>query len=330
MASNLPSCPPSMNTDISGIGVRISFYVQTLILVLLTVCSEYLDDVEVSLLTLSVTNMAMVVTSLILGFQSNPQITLQDGIIVFYLLAMSWVAVIFSTTGYIRFKKNKNVMKFLAVFQCYFLLLSALVFLAKSDSFGSSPTCNSEAMVVLFRPFRMIHVGRNAGLVVVVFALVGYSVLTILDYSSGTDEDSHSQHSYKRRSLVLGCFPKGTILKAVVFVVIWVIAVVNTELLIRSNKFSPGGQPQWQFGQVLPMFLVVLPLLDLVKMFKGETKRTETNRYAHSESHHSHHSHHGGHGQIPMYVEHSHHRDAHHREFRRPDPVVLHLRPQPA
>ena len=45
---------------------------------ILTVCSKILDDVGVSLLTLSVTNMAMVVAALILGFESNPQMTLQE------------------------------------------------------------------------------------------------------------------------------------------------------------------------------------------------------------------------------------------------------------
>lgn len=47
----------------------------------------------------------------------------------------------------------------------------------------------------------------------------------------------------------------------------WALAVMNTELLINWNKFEDGdgGSSAWQFGQVLPMFLVILPLINMIK-----------------------------------------------------------------
>ncbi|KLO17533.1 hypothetical protein SCHPADRAFT_994226 [Schizopora paradoxa] len=353
-----PICPPSMNTDVSGIGVRISFYLQALFLSLLSARSGSLDEITDSLYTLVATNMAMAVTSLILGFKENPEISLQDGLIVFYLLAMSWVAVFFSLPSYNRFIKSDNVLKYLSVFQSYLLFAFALAILVKGDSFGSSPECNSEALVVIFRPFSAIHGGRVVGWITVSIALLFYTFLTVSDYlptakkeweklrdfairlrnKKGKDANavpssppgapekdnstaigSHGQdleaNQNRPRSSNMSGIPSSNISSAAnpssttsekprrkkkkksksksdneeaennkatfdlgisgtliieiaVILLLWSLAVMNTELLIRWNSFSPSDGSQWQFGQVLPMFLIVLPLINLVKAFK--------------------------------------------------------------
>lgn len=102
---------------------------------------------------------------------------------------MSWVAVIFATAKYNRFVNSSNVLKFLSVFQSLFLLISAIVFLAKMRSFGSSPMCNSEAVVVILRPFSAIKAGQKVGLFVVIAVLVIYTAFTIIDYWRGSDSD---------------------------------------------------------------------------------------------------------------------------------------------
>lgn len=109
MASNLTAdspgspCPtgfgPTMNTDISGIGVRISFYLQALFLgaqspsipfpivsvdamrrreACLSARSGSLDEITGALYTLVATNMAMAVTSLILGFKRTREMTFHE------------------------------------------------------------------------------------------------------------------------------------------------------------------------------------------------------------------------------------------------------------
>lgn len=42
------------------------------------------------------------------------------------------------------------------------------------------------------------------------------------------------------------------VIKIIVVLILWALAVMNTELLIRWNHFavSDGSQSQWQFGQV--------------------------------------------------------------------------------
>ncbi|KIJ45961.1 hypothetical protein M422DRAFT_46535 [Sphaerobolus stellatus SS14] len=58
--------------------------------------------------------------------------------------------------------------------------------------------------------------------------------------------------------------------KLFMIIFFWAIAVVNTELLIRFNHFAQpdGSQSIWQFGQILPLFLLVLPLASAVNAFK--------------------------------------------------------------
>lgn len=79
---------PPLNTDIGGIGVRISFYLQSLFLALLSARSKSFNETSGALYTLVTTNIAMVVTSFILGFKSSPEISFHEyvGILLFLLV----------------------------------------------------------------------------------------------------------------------------------------------------------------------------------------------------------------------------------------------------
>lgn len=101
LADASPGCiypgGPPLNLDVSGIGVRISFYLQTLflgeycslyapsqraltssILACLSARSGSLDEITGTLYTLIATNMAMAVTSLLLGLKPQPEISFQE------------------------------------------------------------------------------------------------------------------------------------------------------------------------------------------------------------------------------------------------------------
>ncbi|KZP03092.1 hypothetical protein FIBSPDRAFT_969317 [Athelia psychrophila] len=69
---------PPMNTDISGVGVRISFYLQTLFLGFQAARSGSGDDITGAEYTLIATNIAMAVTALILGLQPEPDISFHE------------------------------------------------------------------------------------------------------------------------------------------------------------------------------------------------------------------------------------------------------------
>ena len=40
------------------------------------------------------------------------------------------------------------------------------------------------------------------------------------------------------------------IVEIIIVTVLWSIAVINTELLIKGDNFRPSEEPRWQFGQV--------------------------------------------------------------------------------
>jgi hypothetical protein len=84
-----------MNTDVSGEGVRISFYLQALFLctlnsltsdspelihklAVLTARSENKEEISNALYTLIMTNVALAVTTLILGLKPEPGMSLQE------------------------------------------------------------------------------------------------------------------------------------------------------------------------------------------------------------------------------------------------------------
>ena len=86
-----------MNTDVGGVGVRLSFYLQSLLvgerilfwhcrlsrsltrkLGVLAALSRDFDEISTSLQTLFMTNLSMTVTTFTLGFKKNPNLTLQE------------------------------------------------------------------------------------------------------------------------------------------------------------------------------------------------------------------------------------------------------------
>ncbi|KAJ7233728.1 hypothetical protein B0H12DRAFT_1239251 [Mycena haematopus] len=308
-----PTGAPQMNADISGIGVRVSFYLQTLFLSCLCVRSGSPDEIAEALYTLLLTNTAMAITALILGFQPTPEISFHDGLIVFYLLNLSWVTVMFSLPAVAKVP-NVKLLHVFSVIQSYAIFAFAFVMLITEHSFGRTPQCNANAVVVLFRSFAALPAGRIVCLMITASICTVYTGIIVKDHlpaaskrmlqwirqrvakelPTTTEQDlpptppgipplpRHVGHKlaaarleyHGRRS------PAGSkeydlqiawdiVIKIISVLILWGMAVMNTELLIRWNHFPPSdGQSLWQFGQVLPMFLVVLPLANLITAFR--------------------------------------------------------------
>jgi len=302
-----------MNTDVSGIGVRISFYLQILFLACLSARSGSLDEITTSLYTLIATNMAMAVTALILGWKPNPEISFHDALVVFYLLFMSWFTVVFSLPSCRRFRTGTRILNFLSIVQSYAVFAFVFTMLIRARTFGSIPECNGHAVVVLFRPFPALNAGRIVGWIVIIIFVVIYTIVTFMDYlppppkhvqewirkkrvwrrrrrtaptvqgapnnmGSGANtyeipQDNlipYNQPYSKQQSRYDLQIAWDLIIEITAVIILWALAVMNTELLIRWNHFERPSSPQsaWQFGQVLPMFLVVLPAINMINAFK--------------------------------------------------------------
>jgi len=129
--------------------------------------------------------------------------------------------------------------------------------LARDKTFGNDPECNSEAVIVFFfARFQALHSGRTIGIVL----LAIFGPLILFGYVRQIQISQTLMHASRRvrrqfeallQSKILGIF------------VIWGMLVAHTELLIRWSHFQSGPN-DWGFGQIFPMFLILLPLLDFL------------------------------------------------------------------
>ncbi|KAF7293808.1 hypothetical protein HMN09_01176600 [Mycena chlorophos] len=295
---------PIMNTDISGPGVRISFYLQTLFLSCLFARSESLDELTGALYTLLSTNTAMAVTALILGFKPQPEISFHDALIVLYLLSLSGTAVFIILPTINKFPEASKTLRYFSVIQTYAILAFMLAVLIKADGFGDFPGCNHLAVIALFRPINALHAGRILCLVLAGLFTLLYTGLLIKDHLRAVQKKRQLRKATTQLPMPAdsnnapdpglnrqGTAPRASaksarpvrkpeeeidyempiawdvLVQITVITILWALAVMNTELLIRWSGFAPSDSSSWQFGQVLPMFLLVQPLTDLINAF---------------------------------------------------------------
>ncbi|KAJ7624281.1 hypothetical protein DFH06DRAFT_1445953 [Mycena polygramma] len=295
----MASCAHTLNSDISGIGVRISYYLQTFFLGCLSVRSGSVDEITGALYTLIATNTAMAVTGLILGLKPTPEITFQDAVIMVYLLSMGWVTVLASLAFCNRLSDETKVLQLVSVLQGYVILAFAFAVLSTAPSFGQVPQCNHEAVAVIFRPFSALKQGRVLGWCIVSLMLIGYTAMTVWDYLApllepqGKEKPENvvevrppiRQEPFSTSDFVISAPANTTtasvyeetsaliddnLLTMLMFIlIIWVFFVLNIELVIHRYQATPESSvPNWQFGQILPLFLTLLPLVQMIASFK--------------------------------------------------------------
>ncbi|KAJ7745622.1 hypothetical protein B0H14DRAFT_2637098 [Mycena olivaceomarginata] len=276
----MSSCAHALNSDISGIGVRISYYLQTLFLGCLSVRSGSLDGIAGALYTLMATNTAMAVTGLILG--------LKLAVIMMYLLSMGWITVIAALASCSRLSDETNILQLFSVIQSYVIMSFAFAVLLKAPSFGENADCNQEAVAVIFRPFSALRHGRIFGCCTIGLMFATYTITTVRDYTAKIKEKIQGRKPLSegpsRPSVGQGPFPSQIFkhsdtpagaaepsalnraatfhMPATAFVdhqllvilflilIIWVFLVLNTELIIRSYEPTEDDSvTNWQFGQ---------------------------------------------------------------------------------
>jgi len=296
---------PPMSHDVVGIGVRISFYLQTLALACLSLRSPTFYTIAGSIYPLIVTSLAMVVAGLIVGLRSQPEISFHDALVMFYLLYLSWAAVCYTSRQCtLSSHDGVRMLQVTCIFYSYIIFAFALVLLITAESFGNTPECNRHAVIVLFRPFPAFPQGWIIGwtLTFIVFVIYTFMItgqtwrriplrwkLPIVEFDVPADPESEVTRSTEvspqalfRDATLNSSKSKGQSLshelpiawdvaiQLVLIVVFWSLTVLNTELLIKWNCFAPANRTQsfWQYGQILPVFVVVLPVLNMIKAFR--------------------------------------------------------------
>ncbi|KAH8825188.1 hypothetical protein DL96DRAFT_1712209 [Flagelloscypha sp. PMI_526] len=323
------------NPDISGIGIRVSFYLQVICLSGLSVRSSSAVESGNALSSLVVTNLAYAVTTIALGMNPKPSITLYDALVVIYLLTLSWLTIFISLPHYTRFKRSQSALKNLAIVQSYLCFITGFAILGNASTFGDSQSdCNKRIKAVIFGSFSLgccfwiiegKRLERKAKKTIQACwgtVLVGMSIkhgndkdIDDLDELDGEAVEAEQLPSTTRQPGVAGSDstissrqrrradstsksskppPKkfdGTVLVQLVFLlVIAGIGITNTELVIRYNVTTEdnNGSESWTFGQILPLFLTVLPIWSLVNSFKthklGAKRRRRSKKRSRSKA----------------------------------------------
>ncbi|KAJ7771513.1 hypothetical protein B0H16DRAFT_186704 [Mycena metata] len=251
------------------------------------------------------TNTAMAVTGLILGLKPAPEISFQDGVMMIYLLLMGWITIIAALASCSRLSDETNILQLVSVIQSYVVMAFAFAVLAKAASFGDDAKCNQEAIAVIFRPFSALRHGRILGWCIIGLIFVTYTIMTVRDYTARIKQklqgrqkahdkstpplpSVHATSEYFKRSDVPvpaagTATPKrqatyyGTatplvdrsLLVILFFILIfWAFLVLNTELVVRwYQPIQKDSVSNWQFGQILPMFLTLPPLINMISAF---------------------------------------------------------------
>ncbi|KAJ7724407.1 hypothetical protein B0H16DRAFT_1698723 [Mycena metata] len=139
------------NSAISGLGVRLSLYLQTLITVIFIRLSP--ENATPSWWAMSTTSIGLAVASFVTGAQRS--ISLVDGIISSYLLVLPLTAAIYAEVRLIERKLAVSPLLVIAGF-IRGALMSAfgLWIWGSSPTFGSIPECNDSINIFVFRQIR--------------------------------------------------------------------------------------------------------------------------------------------------------------------------------
>ncbi|KAG8831099.1 hypothetical protein FRC17_003664 [Serendipita sp. 399] len=224
--------------------------------------------------------MAMTSSILILGLKPNPEVNFHDALIALYLLFVSIITVYCALPSGRPF----DILHYLSIAQNCGFFAFLLVLIIKAQTFGSTPKCNRNAVLVLLRPFPALPTGQIVGSIITVAMIVFYSWMLVREHLPTPPKKGPERlPSSKLGPVLMAKFnlPKQTteeeevsketvtnvdhawsspdtlnvdwrmLLRMGAVTALWTIGIVNTELLIKWSHFArdSDSRSNWQFGQ---------------------------------------------------------------------------------
>ncbi|KAJ7911372.1 hypothetical protein B0H13DRAFT_579309 [Mycena leptocephala] len=199
MSNFTGSCQPA-NPDISGLGVRISFYLQTIALVLLA--GRSLEEALNSVWTLLGTSFGLTISALVTAVQN--ELPLYQAIIVTDLVWLANWAIFMALATYNRHPRGSHIVQYAAIGQTYISMASILYLWARAGALelelGGQK--GQTVFVVLFISTSAIGVGRRIALVMTTLLLIGYTVVAMLflwRHRRSAEPEGGAHHHHKSR-----------------------------------------------------------------------------------------------------------------------------------
>ncbi|KAJ7679563.1 hypothetical protein DFH06DRAFT_1166860 [Mycena polygramma] len=163
------------NPDISGLGVRIAFYVQTLALVFLA--GRSLEEALNSVWTLLGTSFGLTISGLVTAVRH--QLPLYQAIILTDLVWLADYAIFMALATYNRHRHYSYTAQYAAILQIYFSSVLVLYVWACAPSLEPDEDAGKTVFVVLFASTSATGAGRIVALVFTCLLIAGYSVVAI-------------------------------------------------------------------------------------------------------------------------------------------------------
>lgn len=306
MSSSVLSCPfvasPPLNTDVAGIGVRISTYVQSLLTVVIITVLPEIGDIYAQCFPFVIMNISVMIAALLLGFSPDPQISLQDGLIA-WLFTFIPLFVITLGTGMIKNRNKKKAVKSspwdrlpMEWFSYIMLILHAaytLSLLRNFKTFGSTPGCNKAARVFLFGTHKLTNawfLGWTIAYAIILsgmFFLIFKPLFPMVSRKPITKpEEQKAAIKPQGNQPEESATPKADLLADYLWgfftFTVMVIWIAFTEVTVVKNNFAPANGPIWQFGQIFPVILLAVPVLTAARAVSeikqdAEERKEKTN-----------------------------------------------------
>ncbi|KAF8648526.1 hypothetical protein AX16_006231 [Volvariella volvacea WC 439] len=210
----------------------------------------------------AVTGMVYAVVTLVLGFKSEPEITVYDAIISTSLSAIALLSIItLSLIYWLKYDHCSTAMRAVLAGHTIFLLSTAVAVTYSIPEFGYYPECFDYIYFVFFGKISIVTF-RTITLVfylVYLGAFIAFLTLRVI---------------WHRRKLAKGCEDREMDQDAIlgntrrmigvlsVFAILYVLVGVYIEVLRWYNRGLMGASDGWTFGQIMAFALCIVPVMD--------------------------------------------------------------------
>ncbi|KAJ7133333.1 hypothetical protein C8R44DRAFT_870739 [Mycena epipterygia] len=269
------------NPDISGLGVRISFYLQTIALVFLA--GRSLEEALNSVWTLMGTSFGLTVSALVTAVSN--ELPLYQAIIVTDLVWLANYAIFMSLATYNRHPRGSHMVQYAAIVQTYISIACIIYLWARAPELESDAHTGKTIFVVLFFLTSATGRGRKVALAITTLLFIGYTIvatlffwnhrpitpekpypLTNISHPASPSPGTAIAPAHSRPPPALRIDPHLSTL-GVFFGIPYVITLISTELQIARNDLCTAENSFWGFGQILAMTVTIVPVVITVTAF---------------------------------------------------------------
>ncbi|KAI0058895.1 hypothetical protein BV25DRAFT_1187017 [Artomyces pyxidatus] len=275
------------NPDVSGIGIRVNFYV-TILLIAAIPQTPHTHSLLGALYTnAGLAGLGLLITAIIQTAQG--QLSLYHAIVVQHILFFLGIGV--SASGKYKWSTARIALTYAVTFATSVAYLAwALYMWVNVERFGPQAACNGNIKYVFFfvsvrATVPWLHKLWMASLIIGAFALlvstlVGLGVHMCL--ARARDEEAldriaeaQEEHGERHWTSYIVSFP---LLSAIY-------ATVVLELIVHRNRHvvDESQEEQWTFGQVLALVMIITSLNEVVHFFFGLLSRSRKDRAADPE-----------------------------------------------